>query len=68
LKKRRHANRRLLFVASTSYFRKEYNEPHAGTPEYNTNVVIEKAEAYHAFKDTKYVAKRIDELESDIPG
>ncbi|MDQ1912334.1 FdhF/YdeP family oxidoreductase [Paenibacillus sp. GD4] len=38
-------------------------EPHAGIPEYNTAVIVEKAETFHALKDTKYVEKRIDELE-----
>ncbi|CRF28977.1 molybdopterin-dependent oxidoreductase alpha subunit [Mycobacterium tuberculosis] len=40
-------------------------EPHAGIPEYNTTVIVEKAETYHAFKDTKYVERRIDELEME---
>ncbi|MCZ8523596.1 MULTISPECIES: FdhF/YdeP family oxidoreductase [Paenibacillus] len=38
-------------------------EPHAGIPEYNTSVIVEKAETYHAMKDTKYVERRIEELE-----
>lgn len=38
-------------------------EPHAGIPEYNTAVIVEKAETYHAHKDTRYVEKRIEELE-----
>ncbi|NTZ20566.1 FdhF/YdeP family oxidoreductase [Paenibacillus sp. JMULE4] len=38
-------------------------EPHAGIPEYNTTVIVEKAETYYAHKDTKYVERRIDELE-----
>ncbi|WP_199617055.1 FdhF/YdeP family oxidoreductase [Paenibacillus alkalitolerans] len=41
-------------------------EPHAGIPEYNTVVAVEKAETFHAFKDTKYVEKRIEELEMDV--
>lgn len=41
-------------------------EPHAGIPEYNTAVVVEKAETFHAFKDTKYVEKRIAELETEM--
>ncbi|QJD87342.1 FdhF/YdeP family oxidoreductase [Cohnella herbarum] len=43
-------------------------EPHAGIPEYNAAVVVEKAETYHALKDTRYVEKRIEELELDLPG
>ena len=42
-------------------------EPYAGIPEYNTSVVVEKAETYHAMKDTRYVEKRIEELETDAP-
>ncbi|MFC4100129.1 FdhF/YdeP family oxidoreductase [Paenibacillus xanthanilyticus] len=43
-------------------------EPMAGIPEYNIAVVLEKAETYHAFKDTRYVEKRIEELETEAPG
>jgi molybdopterin-dependent oxidoreductase alpha subunit len=41
-------------------------EPMAGIPEYNTTAVVEKAETFHAFKDTKYVEKRIMELETEM--
>lgn len=41
-------------------------EKFSGIPEYNTEVVVEKAETYHAHKDTKYVEKRIEELETEI--
>jgi molybdopterin-dependent oxidoreductase alpha subunit len=41
-------------------------EKHAGIPEYNTAVIVEKADTYHALKDTKYVEKRIEELEMDV--
>jgi molybdopterin-dependent oxidoreductase alpha subunit len=41
-------------------------EPYAGIPEYNTAVIVEKAETFHAFKDTKYVEKRVEELETEI--
>lgn len=40
-------------------------EEHAGIPEYNTAVVVEKAETFHAHKDTRYAEKRIEELETD---
>jgi len=43
-------------------------EPYAGIPEYNSAVVVEKAETYHALKDARYVEKRIEELELDLPG
>lgn len=41
-------------------------EKYAGIPEYNTGVVVEKAETFHAQKDTKYVEKRIEDLEMEI--
>jgi hypothetical protein len=40
-------------------------EKFAGIPEYTTNVIVEKADTYHAFKDTLYVEKRIKELETE---
>ena len=43
-------------------------EPFAGIPEYNTAVIVEKAETYHAHKDTRYVEKRILELETEMEG
>ncbi|MCR8631016.1 FdhF/YdeP family oxidoreductase [Paenibacillus radicis (ex Xue et al. 2023)] len=45
---------------------KRVYEPHAGIPEYNTTAIVEKAETFHAFKDTKYVEKRIAELETEV--
>jgi molybdopterin-dependent oxidoreductase alpha subunit len=41
-------------------------ETYAGIPEYNTAVIVEKAETYHAQKDLKYVEKRIEELETEV--
>ncbi|WP_096185974.1 FdhF/YdeP family oxidoreductase [Evansella halocellulosilytica] len=41
-------------------------EQFAGIPEYNTAVIVEKAETFHAQKDTKYVERRIEELETEI--
>ncbi len=38
----------------------------SGIPEYNVAVVVEKAETYFAQKDTKYVEKRVEELEMDM--
>ncbi|SFT20504.1 FdhF/YdeP family oxidoreductase [Paenibacillus sp. BC26] len=45
---------------------KKVYEPFAGIPEYNTAVVMERAETYHALKDTRYVEKRIAELDQEI--
>lgn len=41
-------------------------EEYAGIPEYNTSVIVEKAEMFHAQKDIRYVEKRIDELETEV--
>jgi len=41
-------------------------EKYAEIPEYNTAVIIEKAETFHAQKDQRYVEKRIEELEMSI--
>lgn len=48
-------------------FPKGVYEPYAGIPEYNAGVIVEKAETYHALKDTRYVERRIAELEIDTP-
>ncbi|NGQ94980.1 FdhF/YdeP family oxidoreductase [Brevibacillus sp. SYP-B805] len=41
-------------------------EKYAGIPEYKAAAIVEKAETYFAFKDTKYVEKRIEELETEV--
>lgn len=41
-------------------------EVFAGIPEYNTAVVVEKAETFYAQKDIHYAEKRVDELEIDM--
>lgn len=38
-------------------------ETHAKIPEYNTTVIVEKAESFHAQKDRRYLEKRVEELE-----
>ncbi len=43
-------------------------EKYAGIPEYNAAAIVEKAETFHAFKDTKYVEKRIEDLEVEGTG
>ncbi len=40
-------------------------ETYSGIPEYNTEVIIEKAETFHAQKDTHYLEKRLEEMEID---
>ncbi|MDQ0272331.1 FdhF/YdeP family oxidoreductase [Cytobacillus purgationiresistens] len=41
-------------------------DQYAKIPEYNTTVIIEKAEIFHAHKDKKYVEKRIEALDISI--
>lgn len=47
-------------------FPKGVYEPHAGIPEYNGAAIVEKAETFFAFKDTRYAERRIKELEIDL--
>lgn len=60
-------NIELYWPEGNMLFPKGVYEPYAGIPEYNSAVVVEKAETYHALKDTRYVEKRIAELEVDAP-
>lgn len=41
-------------------------EEHAQIPEYNTAIIVEKAETFHAQKDQKYVERRVEELEMSV--
>jgi molybdopterin-dependent oxidoreductase alpha subunit len=41
-------------------------EPFAGIPDYTIAVTIEKAERFHARKDTEYLEKAIPDLETEI--
>ncbi|CAM4102122.1 FdhF/YdeP family oxidoreductase [Paenibacillus alkaliterrae] len=60
-------NIELYWPEGNSLFAKGVYEPQAGIPEYNASVVVERADTYHALKDTKYVEKRIEELETEPP-
>ncbi|WP_404407965.1 FdhF/YdeP family oxidoreductase [Jeotgalibacillus malaysiensis] len=40
-------------------------EKYAGIPDYNITVTVEKAERFNARKDTQYLEKRIDDLETE---
>ncbi|MFC4775909.1 FdhF/YdeP family oxidoreductase [Paenibacillus sp. GCM10023252] len=60
-------NLEVYWPEGNSLFPKGVYEPMAGIPEYNSFVVVEKADTYHAHKDTKYVERRIQELELDVP-
>jgi anaerobic selenocysteine-containing dehydrogenase len=61
-------NIELYWPEGNMLFPKGVYEPYAGIPEYNTAVIVEKADTYFAMKDTRYVEKRIEELEMDLPG
>lgn len=41
-------------------------EKYSQIPEYNTGVILEKADTFHAQKDRKYVEKRVEELEMSV--
>ncbi|WP_017727242.1 FdhF/YdeP family oxidoreductase [Halalkalibacterium ligniniphilum] len=41
-------------------------EKYAQIPEYNTSVIVEKAEIFHAHKDKRYLEKRIEELDMSV--
>ncbi|QYR21381.1 FdhF/YdeP family oxidoreductase [Paenibacillus sp. sptzw28] len=58
-------NLELCWPEGNVLMQKGIYEPFAGIPEYNTAAVLEKAETYHALKDTRYVEKRIAELETE---
>ncbi|MBE1441197.1 FdhF/YdeP family oxidoreductase [Paenibacillus sp. OAS669] len=62
----RRGNIEVHWPEGNSLIPKGVYEPHAGIPEYNIAAVVEKAETYHAFKDTRYVEKRIAELETEM--
>ncbi|MCZ8513549.1 FdhF/YdeP family oxidoreductase [Paenibacillus filicis] len=40
-------------------------EAQAGIPEYNAAVILEKADTFHALKDTRYLERRLEELETE---
>lgn len=41
-------------------------EKHAGIPEYQAGAIVEKAESFHAHKDTKYKDKRLADLDIEL--
>ncbi len=59
----RKGNIELYWPEANVLFPKGVYEQYAGIPEYNSTVIVEKADTYHASKDIGYVEKRIDELE-----
>ncbi|MFS0672196.1 FdhF/YdeP family oxidoreductase [Ornithinibacillus sp. 179-J 7C1 HS] len=61
----RSGNLEVHWPEGNSLIPKGVYESFAGIPEYNTAVIVEKAETYFAHKDTKYVEKRVEELEME---
>lgn len=62
----RQGNLQVYWPEGNVIIQKGVYDKYAGIPEYNTAVIVEKAETYHACKDTKYVEKRVEELEMTV--
>ncbi len=62
----REGNLQVYWPEGNCLIPKGVYERYAGIPEYNCAVILEKAETFYAHKDTKYLEKRVEELELDI--
>lgn len=62
----RRGNLALYWPEGNALIPKGVYEPHAGIPEYNTAVVLEKADTYIAGKDVRYVEKPVEDLETEV--
>lgn len=62
----RRGNIQLYWPEGNVVIPKGVFERYAEIPEYNTAVIVEKADTFHAKKDTKYVERRIEDLEMEI--
>lgn len=62
----KQGNIAVYWPEGNSLFPKGVYEQYAGIPEYNTTVIVEKAETFYAQKDVKYKEKRIEELEMEV--
>ncbi|RJX40085.1 formate dehydrogenase [Paenibacillus pinisoli] len=60
-------NIELYWPESNMLFKRGVYEPHAGIPEYNASVHIERADRYYAHKDTRYAEKAVEELDMEPP-
>ncbi|MFF2889793.1 FdhF/YdeP family oxidoreductase [Paenibacillus sp. NPDC057967] len=60
-------NIELYWPESNMLFKRGVYEPHAGIPEYNASVQVERADRYHAHKDTRYAEKTVAELDMEPP-
>lgn len=58
-------NIEVFWPEGNSLLKESVYESYAGIPEYHAAVIVEKAETYYAHKDTKYVEKRIEELDME---
>jgi anaerobic selenocysteine-containing dehydrogenase len=61
----RQGNIEVYWPEGNVLFPKGVYEPYAGIPEYNGAAIVEKAETFFAYKDTRYAERRIKELEVD---
>lgn len=60
-------NVELYWPEGNMLFERGVYEPEAGMPEYNASVLVERADTFHALKDTRYVESRMEELEIEPP-
>ena len=58
-------NIEVFWPEGNSLLKESVYESYAGIPEYHAAIIVEKAETYYAHKDTKYVEKRIEELDME---
>lgn len=61
----KEGNIAVFWPEGNALFQEGMYETYAGIPEYNATCIVEKAETYYAHKDTKYVEKRVEELEME---
>jgi molybdopterin-dependent oxidoreductase alpha subunit len=61
----RKGNIELYWPEANVLMPKGVYEPYAGIPEYNTTVMVEKAETYLAHKDINYLERHIEDLQME---
>jgi len=62
----RRGNLSVYWPEGNALLPKGVYEPHAGIPEYNTSVVLEKADTYVAGKDVRFAERAIEDLETEV--
>lgn len=61
-------NIELFWPEGNVLFERSVYEPHAGIPEYNASVLVERSDVFHAQKDARYALKDdADELDMNPP-